>query len=358
MSELAGGQLTARAAQIAAVLAKHGLKAGQGGRGRPAGPAARGARGARADVLQARPDALDPPRPDSARARRRAREPSGPRAAAERGRGRAGDGGGARRPLGGRVREHRARAAGRGHDRPGAQGPPRGRRPGGGQGPATERRGRDRARSRPVRTLRREGRGARGPLRTGRHPGRCRASLGIAPPRARLPRGGGEHRADARGAGSVPAAGRPLGAHPALEQAAPRHGRGRRRPAARGACRRRAPRGRTAAAGGVLPPGADGGLLPCRPASRQPALERGPHLPARPRDGRDPRRRHPWAAAADAARVLARGRGVPRRRPPDARRGRPRRRHRGRCAPISPTTSASSRSARSATSSSARCSTR
>ena len=246
-------------------------------------------------MLSTRPDLIPPELADELA------QPPGPRAAAERGRGRAGDGGGARRPLGGRVREHRARAAGRGHDRPGAQGPPRGRRPGGGQGPATERRGRDRARSRPVRTLRREGRGARGPLRTGRHPGRCRASLGIAPPRARLPRGGGEHRADARGAGSVPAAGRPLGAHPALEQAAPRHGRGRRRPAARGACRRRAPRGRTAAAGGVLPPGADGGLLPCRPASRQPALERGPHLPARPRDGRDPRRRHPWAAAADAA---------------------------------------------------------
>ena len=163
VSELAGGQLTARAAQIAAVLAKHGLKAVKEDDAARAGPAARGARGARADVLQARPDALDPPRPDSARARRRAREPPGPRAAAERGRGRAGDGGGARRPLGGRVREHRARAAGRRHDRPGAQGPPRGRRPGGGQGPATERRGRDRARSRPVRALRREGRGARGP---------------------------------------------------------------------------------------------------------------------------------------------------------------------------------------------------
>ena len=37
-------------------------------------------------------------------------------------------------------------------------------------------------------------------VRAGRHPRRRRASLLLAPARARLPRGGGEHRADARGA--------------------------------------------------------------------------------------------------------------------------------------------------------------
>ena len=209
MTELAGGQLTARAAQIAAVLAKHGLKAVK------EDEAARPARLRAAleelgptfcklgQMLSTRPDLIPPELADELASLQdrvpplteaevvqvmeeelgvpwedvfESIEPE-PLAAGTIG------------------QVHRARLEGGDA--------------GGGQGPAAERRGRDRARPRPVRALRREGRGARGPLRPGRHPGRRRAPLGVAPPRARLPRGGGEHRADARGARPVPAARRP-----------------------------------------------------------------------------------------------------------------------------------------------------
>src|SRR5204862_271860 len=73
-------------------------------------------------LRKARPDPLGAARPDPARGRRGARGPPGPRPAADRGGGRPGDGGGARRSLGGRLRAHRARAARGRDDRPGAPG--------------------------------------------------------------------------------------------------------------------------------------------------------------------------------------------------------------------------------------------
>ena len=98
-----------------------------------------------------------------------------------------------------------------------------------------------------------------------------------------------------RGAALSP---RPLDAPPA------RDGRGRRR----GPGRRRAPGSRTHRGGppappGLLPAGARGRLLPRRPPSRQPHVGRRLHLADRPRHGRPPRRRDAPAAHAAPARV-------------------------------------------------------
>src|SRR5205823_3748275 len=71
-------------------------------------PAARRARGARPDLREARTDPLDPARPGAAGVHRRALVPAGRCSAADRGRGRAGDGRGARRSVGGRLRVDRA----------------------------------------------------------------------------------------------------------------------------------------------------------------------------------------------------------------------------------------------------------
>ena len=110
----------------------------------------------------------------------------------------------------------------------------------------------------------------------GRHPGGRRASLLVAPPRARLPRGGVEHRADARGARPVLAARRAAACTRSSPPAAARDGRGRRAGRCASAARATQARGGAAAARGLLPPGADRGVLPRRPAPRQPAVGRRP----------------------------------------------------------------------------------
>ena len=149
--------LMARGTKIAAVFAKHGLKElfgrpdeeGAVGRQRQAQAPARRARGAGPDVREARTDPLDAPRPAAARVHRGARDAAGQRPAAHRGAGRRGDGAGAGRSVGGRVRSHRAAAARRRHDRRGAPRDARERREGRREGAAPRR-----ARSRSSRTSR------------------------------------------------------------------------------------------------------------------------------------------------------------------------------------------------------------
>ena len=141
------GPLKARAREIGRVLGPVAVRQLSGrllrSEGDPDGPrrAARGVRAARADLRQARPDPLDPPRPDLRGVRRRARRPAVGRAADVRGRGRGDDGARARRALGGRLLLDRARAARRRDDRPGAPGADGRRHPRGGQGAAPGRRG-------------------------------------------------------------------------------------------------------------------------------------------------------------------------------------------------------------------------
>ena len=209
MTELAGGHLLGRAARIGRVR-REATACATGASGEPdaraRAPLARRARGARPDLRQARPDPLHAARPAPARVRRGARDACRtsvpPLTEAEVV---AGDGAGARRPVGGRLRvasspsrsrpgrsarctARRSRAASASSSR--CSGPTRARR--------------DPARPRPARAAsprRRERREALPAAR--RHPGRRRAPLLLAAPRARLPPGGGEHRAHARGARAV-----------------------------------------------------------------------------------------------------------------------------------------------------------
>ena len=119
--------LVARGTKIGVVFAKHGLRElfgrpdEEGVVGRtPAGEAvADRARRAGSHVLQARADPLDPARPAAAGVHPGAGDAAGQRAAPERGTGRLRDGAGARRALGGRVRDGRPAAARRGDDRAG-----------------------------------------------------------------------------------------------------------------------------------------------------------------------------------------------------------------------------------------------
>ena len=103
--------------------------------------------------------------------------------------------------------------------------------------------------------------------------------------------------------------------------------------------------------------GADRGLLPRRPAPRQPPLGGRQDLAPRPRHGRDARRGAARPPAPAAARLLARGRRLPRRCPAHARRRAERRRRRGAARRPARVPRALPRRRRSATSSSDRCST-
>ncbi len=96
---------------------------GGGRRARSPGEAPpRGAGGTRAHVLEVGAGAVHPTRPAATRVHRRAGHAPGPRDAAVRGTGRPGDGAGARRSLGGRLRVDRTPAVGGGNHR---RGPPR-----------------------------------------------------------------------------------------------------------------------------------------------------------------------------------------------------------------------------------------
>ena len=361
-TELVGGQLTARAARIATIIAKHGLQGSRRGRRRPARPAARDARGARPDVRQARPDPLDAARPDPAGRRRGAGAPPGRRAAADRGAGRPGDGGGARRPVGGRVRA----ASNRSRSRPGRSAQVhRARLEGGaprrGEGAAARTRPRrSSATSDCSRSSRRRPRVAR------RSPGWSTSRPSSSISRRRC---GASSTSARRPANiermrevliNVPTARSSRRADADLHEAAARDGRGRRRrAAARRPPGRSRPRGGEAAARVVLPAGADRGVLPRRPPPGQPAVGRRPDLPPRPRHGRHARRGDARPPAPAAARLLARGRRLPRRRAAHARRDARRRRHRVAARRPGGVSSGSFHvSTRSTTSSSARCSTR
>ncbi len=157
-----------------------------------------GARGAGPDVREARPDPVDPAGPAAAGLHRGAGHAPGQRPAPHPGGGRPGHGGGARRPLGGRVREHRPQADGGGHDRRGPSGHAHRRGAGGGQGAAARGEGRDHARPRPAQAVRGQDRRSSGLPGGGRHERDLRAPVGVAPARARLPAGGAEHRTHAR----------------------------------------------------------------------------------------------------------------------------------------------------------------
>ncbi len=173
------------------------------------GPAApHRARGARPDVLQARPDPLDAAGPAPAGVHRRARHVAGQRAAAVRSGGRVRDGGGARRSVGGRVRDRGATAARRRHDRAGPPGVPGDGAEGRHQDPATRRSRVDRTGSRAARGVRGEGREAPELEARDRHGGRLPAPVGLAPTRARLPAGSIEHAAARGGARVLPAGSR------------------------------------------------------------------------------------------------------------------------------------------------------
>ncbi len=114
--------------------------------------------GAGSDVREARTDPVDAPRPAAARIHQGARDAAGRRAGAQRGAGRRRDGAGAGRPVGGRVRSHRAAAARRRHDRRGASRDARERREGRREGAASRREGADRAGPGAPGGVRREGR--------------------------------------------------------------------------------------------------------------------------------------------------------------------------------------------------------
>ena len=155
------------------------------------------ARGPRAHVLEARSDPVDEAGPRPARVHRGARDPAGQRAPAHGGAGRARHGAGARGPVGGRVRDDRGATARRRNDRAGpsrhARRPHEDRDQGAAAGGARA----DRAGPGAARGLRREGgRSSRAPPGR-RHAGGVRAPVRVPPPGARLPPGGGEHRADA-----------------------------------------------------------------------------------------------------------------------------------------------------------------
>ena len=212
----------------------------------PAGQAgARRARGARADVLQARPDHVDAPRPAAAGVHRGARDPAGPRPAADRGGGRPRDGAGARRAVGGRVRPRRSPAARGRHHRRGPPRDARERRAGGRQGAASRGEGAHRAGPGAARALRREGERPPGPARRRRHARRVHVPVRFAAPRARFPAGGREHGADARGDRALPAPRGPDAARGPVHVAAAGDARRGRRPDLGGARgRRRGPRPR------------------------------------------------------------------------------------------------------------------
>ena len=194
MTELAGGHLTARAARIAAVVAKHGLRdlrdhgANRAVRLREALEELGPTFAKLGQILSTRPDLIPP---DVVAELARLQDDVPPLTEAQVVQVMEEELGVPWEDVFERIEPeplaagtigqvHRARARGR-----------RSRRR---QGPAPGRRGGDRARPRPVRALRGEGRGPRGAARAGRHPRRRRAPLVVAPPRARLPGGGVEHR--------------------------------------------------------------------------------------------------------------------------------------------------------------------
>ena len=232
-----------------------------------------------------------------------------------RGAGRQGDGAGARRAVGGRVRSHRADAAGGRHDR---AGPPRrdgergaGRR----EGAAARREGADRTGPGAARGVRGEGGQPRSAQAGDRHGGRVRTPVDVVAPRARLPAGGAEHGAVARHRRALLAAGRAGPVSGLLHVAAPRDaGRGRRADldGARGPD---PPRGRGPAPGVLLQAGDGRRVLPRRPASGEPDVAAGGGPPLLPgsRDGWRGRRRDARAHDVAADGLLAGGRRVPRR---------------------------------------------
>ena len=244
---------------------------GRGRRPTPPGQAtAELARGARADVRQDRPDPLDATGPDAARVHRGARDPPGQRASPDRGAGRPRDGAGARRAVGGRVRDDRPAAAGGRHDRAGAPRDPRRPHEGRRQGAAPRREGADRTGPRAARGVRREGvRASRSEAGRG-HAGGVRAPVRVAAPRARLPARGREHRADGFGDRGLLAAAGAGGVRGLLDLAAPGdagHRRRTRRVGARGA---RAQGGGPPAARVLLQADPRRRLLPRRPAPGEP----------------------------------------------------------------------------------------
>ncbi len=292
---------------------------------------ARGPGGAGADVLETRAGAVHAARPAAARVHRGARVVAGPRAAAPRGAGRDGDGAGARRAVGGRVRLDRPEAARRRHDRTGAPGDARQRRPRRREGAASRRAGGHRAGPRAAGAVRREGVRPQGAQAGDRHGRRVRAPVDQPAPGARLPAGGREHRAHARGDRRLHAAGRARRVRGPVDLAVPgdagdpgRVDRG----GARGLAR--AQGGGTPAPRVLLQADPHRRLLPRRPSPREPDVVARLDLLPGLRDGGRGRRRHARAPDAAADGVLAGGPGLPHRRDADAgRRGRPQRPRRG-----------------------------
>ena len=321
--------LVARGTKIGVVFAKHGLRElfgrpdeeGAVGRRRQAKRLRSRARGSRSHVLQARADPLDPAGPPSPRVHRGTRDPAGQRAAPVGGTGRLHDGAGARRALGGRVRDRGAPAARRRDDRAGPSRLARHGAEGRDQDPASRRSGVDRTGPGAARGLRGEGREAPEPEARDRHGGRLPAPVGLAPARARLPSGGVEHGADRRGARVVPAPRGARGPPRPVDVAPPRDARRGRRADRHGAGGCTAARGRPSAARVLLQADHGRRLLPRRPAPGEPdvAAGGGTSLLPRPRDGRRGGSGDARAADAAADGVLPGRRGVPHRCHVDAR---------------------------------------
>ena len=233
-------------------------------------------------ILSTRPDLLPPEFIDEL-----AQAP-GQRATAHRGAGRRRHGAGAGRPVGGRVRSRRTRAAGRRHDRAGAPGGARQRREGRDQGAAPRRARADRTRPRVARCVRGEGGRPPGAQGRDRPEGRVRAPLGVAAPRARLPQRSAQRPTDGRGDRLVRPVGRARALHRLLDRPSPRDGRRRRRPDRDRTGRTDPDRRRAAAARVLLQAGHGRRVLPRRPAPGQPhvAAGGGQALLPGPRDGR------------------------------------------------------------------------